>query len=219
MSRPIVSPRIREQRLIYVFDLFGTAVFAITGALAAGRKRMDFFGVMVVGLVTAVGGGTIRDLVLGLRPVFWVADVSYVTLGLAAAAVTFIGAPFLRLPRRAFVLPDAIGLAVFTIIGAGRTLDAGFPPLIAVVMGIITGVGGGMIRDVLCREMPLILSREIYATASLAGGVIFVALLEAGVAHSAAVVAAMLVILLLRLAALHWNLSLPTFRAADDEPD
>jgi len=203
--------------VIRTFDLAGTAVFAVTGALVAGRKRMDVFGVAVVGLVTALGGGTLRDLILGSGPVFWSKDTAYVVVALVAAATTFFLAGMVRMPTRALVVADALGLAIFTIVGAQRALDGHFSPLIAVVMGTMTGVFGGIVRDLLCGEVPLILRKEVYATASLAGGLVFVLFLRLQMSMPVAAVIAAAVILVIRLAAIHWGLSLPTFRAPENE--
>lgn len=193
--------------MIYTLDLFGTAVFAATGALTAGRKHMDVFGVVVVALVTALGGGTARDIVLGVGPVFWVHDAAYVLVATGAALATFAVARFARLPSRALLFADAFGLAVFTAIGAQKAVAAGAPDLIAVLMGVMTGVAGGMIRDVLCGEIPMILRKEIYATASLAGGTAFVLLRPSGADHDVAMAVAVVVVLAVRLAAIHWRLA------------
>jgi uncharacterized membrane protein YeiH len=197
--------------MIHLLDLFGTAVFAATGALAAGRKHMDVFGVVVVALVTALGGGTARDVVLGVGPVFWVQDVAYIVVAACAAVGTFVLARFTRMPERALLVADAFGLAVFTAIGAQKAFAAGAGGIIAVIMGVMTGVVGGMLRDVLCAEIPLILRKEIYATASLAGGTAFVLLRSGDVDRLAATAAAVVIVLVVRLAAIHWRLSLPLF--------
>jgi uncharacterized membrane protein YeiH len=214
--------------MIHLLDLFGTAVFAATGALAAGRKHMDVFGVVVVALVTALGGGTARDIVLGVGPVFWVQDAAYVVVAVCAALSTFVLARFARLPERALVVADAFGLAVFTAIGAQKAFAAGAATasgaagaigLIAVIMGVMTGVVGGMARDVLCGEIPLILRKEIYATASLAGAVAFVLLRGNGAGRVPATAVAVAVVLVVRLAAIHWRLSLPLFPERGGEAD
>jgi len=197
--------------MIHLLDLFGTAVFAATGALAAGRKHMDVFGVVVVALVTALGGGTARDVVLGAGPVFWVHDAAYVVVAGCAALGTFVLARFARLPGRALLVADAFGLAVFTAVGAQQAFASGAGGLITVIMGVMTGVVGGMLRDVLCGEIPLILRKEIYATASLAGAVAFVLLRSNGVERLPATAAAVGIVLVVRLAAIHWRLSLPIF--------
>ncbi|MEA3368413.1 MAG: trimeric intracellular cation channel family protein [Planctomycetota bacterium] len=197
--------------VLYVLDLFGVVVFAVTGALAAGRKRMDLFGVTVLALATALGGGTVRDLVLGARRVFWVDDPLYVVVGAAGAVLTFTVARLWRLPERVLLVGDAFGLAVFTVIGAGKALAMDVSPIICVLMGMMTGTVGGMIRDVLSSEIPLILRREIYATASLCGAVVYVVLATFWPGAWFSVAAAVAVVLAIRLAAIRWDLSLPTF--------
>src|SRR5699024_7657094 len=146
------------QTIFYWSDLFGTAVFAFSGVLMAGRLRMDGFGVIVLAAVTAIGGGTIRDLIIGADKVFWTVDSWYLWVILGTA---LIGQFMAKLPRRLpwYILPlaDAFGLAIFTIIGAEKALEYGYSGMVAVVMGVITGVAGGMIRDVLAREIPMVL--------------------------------------------------------------
>ena len=197
--------------LIYILDLFGVAVFAITGSLAAGRKHMDLFGVVVLAIVTSLGGGTIRDLIIGAGPVFWISDPVYLFVASITALLTFLVSRFHDFPRYILLIADAFGLAVFTVVGIERALAFEMSPGIAVVMGIMTGVAGGMMRDVLSGEIPLILSRELYATASLCGAVVFFIILTAFHSHSLAVFVSILVTLALRLSAIKWNLSLPTF--------
>ncbi len=152
--------------LVYWLDIVGTAVFAISGVLLAGKLRMDPFGVLVLGVVTAVGGGTIRDMALDNGPVFWVKDPTDLVVAMVTSMLTIL---LVRQPRRLpkWMLPvlDAVGLAVFVGIGVNKAFLAETGPLVAVCMGVITGVGGGIIRDVLAREIPMILRTEIYATA------------------------------------------------------
>lgn len=196
--------------LLLWLDLFGTIVFAVSGALAAGRKQMDLFGVMVLAFVTAIGGGTVRDLVLGATPVLWIAKPMYIWLALAAGFATVALARHVRVPRNLLPLADALGLATFCVIGTERALLLGFGPGVAIVMGVMTAVVGGMIRDILCGEVPLILRKEIYATAALLGAAVtagFVMLDMPLVGTWAGFSAA----LALRLAALYGNLSLPLF--------
>lgn len=200
--------------VIYALDLFGVAVFAVTGSLAAGRKRMDIFGALVVALATALGGGTFRDLILGAHPVFWIADPTYIVVVAAASMLTFAAArrlgPLGSL-NRALQIADAFGLAVFTVIGARKALSLDVAPLISVIMGVMTGVAGGMVRDILSGDIPLVLRAEIYATASLCGAVAFVLLVPALPSERAALIAGAGVTLALRLAAIRWKLSLPVF--------
>jgi len=202
-----------------MFDLIGTAVFAITGALAAGKKKMDIFGVVVLGCVTALGGGTLRDVILDIRPVFWISDPLYLVVAMLAAIGTLILARNLRLPSMLLMYADAVGLAVFTVIGFQKGFQATHTYSIAIVMGVTTGVAGGIIRDVLAGEIPLILRQEIYASASLGGAVLFALLSHFNLASSFTVSVAVLTTLAIRLAALHWNLTLPIFRLKDERKD
>ncbi|MCG9711400.1 trimeric intracellular cation channel family protein [Shewanella insulae] len=197
---------------IYFFDLCGTAVFALSGALAAGRHRMDPFGVIVLASVTAIGGGSIRDALLGTTPVFWIRDPNYIIVILATVLLALI---FIRRPKKVpqYTLPvaDAFGLALFTVIGAEKALNLGLSGMIAVVMGLITGVGGGIIRDILCRQIPMILRTEIYATASIFGGIGYTCAITWGLADKVALALAMISALVIRLAAIKWHLRLPAF--------
>ncbi|WP_133406139.1 trimeric intracellular cation channel family protein [Parashewanella tropica] len=197
---------------IYFFDLWGTAVFALTGALAAGHHRMDPFGVLVLAGVTAVGGGSIRDALLGTTPVFWLQDPTYILIVLATVIATII---FNRTSPNApwYVLPiaDALGLALFTIIGTEKALSLGLSSISAVIMGVLTGVGGGIIRDVLCRQVPMVLRTEIYATASIVGGITYCLCLSISIDHFTSMCIAMSCAFAIRLAAIKWHLSLPAF--------
>jgi uncharacterized membrane protein YeiH len=200
------------EQIVYVSDMFGTAVFAFSGVLVAGRLRMDAFGVLVLAAVTAIGGGTIRDMILGATPVFWVRDTLYIWVILLTA---LLGMWLVRLPKRLpwYVLPvaDAFGLALFTVIGAQKALHFGASGLIAVLMGTMTGVAGGMIRDVLAREIPMVLQKEIYATACILGGIVYTVALECSLDRVLAMFISMAVVFGLRVAAIYWHLSLPTF--------
>jgi len=167
--------------LIYILDMFGTAIFAISGVLLAGRLRMDPFGVVVLASVTAIGGGTIRDMALGATPVFWIHDTNYLW-------VIFI-----------------------TCIVSMWALRFGASPMVAVIMGVITGCGGGVIRDVLAREVPMVLRTEVYATACILGGIIHTSALSLGVHADVAAFAGIITTLTIRLAAIRWHLSLPAF--------
>ena len=166
--------------LIYVLDLAGTAVFASSGAIMAARLRMDPFGMMVLASLPAVGGGTLRDLILGVRPVFWVADPNYLFVIMATALATMMFVNHLnRIPEKLLLVLDALGLALFCIVGARKSLQFDTSWTIAVVMGVMTGVAGGMMRDIVCRQIPMILRKEIYATACIAGALVFIGLRRA----------------------------------------
>lgn len=193
---------------LYILDLFGTAVFAVTGALVAREKQMDIFGVIVVALVTAIGGGTLRDMILGRTPVFWVNDPAYIIVGVGAAVLTIPLALMNLFPRRPLLIADAFGLSVFTVIGTQTALDFGVSAFIAVLLGVMSSVTGGIIRDVLSNQIPLILRKEIYATASLCGGVVYILLMNNEHFVDIAMISGMLVTLLLRLAAIRWGWSL-----------
>ncbi len=198
--------------LLYLIDLFGTAIFAISGVLLAGRIKMDPFGVIVLGSVTAIGGGTIRDMSLGAMPVFWVTDTHYLWVILITCALTMF---IVRRPKRIawWVLPvcDAIGLAVFVGIGVEKAMKYQSSALVAIIMGIITGCGGGIIRDVLAREVPMVLRSEVYATACLIGGIFHTSALALGYNAQTAFLSGVLSTLVIRLGAIRWHLSLPTF--------
>ncbi|MEZ9626281.1 TRIC cation channel family protein [Aliivibrio fischeri] len=198
--------------LIYIIDMFGTAIFAISGVLLAGRLKMDPFGVTVLASVTAIGGGTIRDMALGATPVFWINDTNYLLVIFITCILTML---IIRRPRRLpwYVLPvsDAIGLAVFVGIGVEKALNYNADPMVAVIMGVITGCGGGIIRDVLAREVPMVLRSEVYATACILGGIVHTSALEFNVQSSTAMLLGVTATLIIRLAAIRWHLSLPTF--------
>jgi uncharacterized membrane protein YeiH len=148
------------ETLLYFLDLFGIVVFAITGSLAAGRKRMDLLGVIVLAIVTAVGGGTIRDILLGVTPVFWVSAPIYILMALVTGIVFFILVRFYKTPEKILSIADAFGLAVFTVLGTQKALALGTHIGIAILMGVMTGVVGGVIRDMLSGEIPLILKKR-----------------------------------------------------------
>jgi uncharacterized membrane protein YeiH len=198
--------------------LLGVAVFAISGVLAAGRKRLDWLGVVVIAVVTAIGGGTLRDLLLNRHPIFWIADPRYLGVILAATACTLSYVRF-RIPnRRALLVADALGLAFFTTGGLQIAQQAGLSPLLAILMGAITGVAGGMIRDVLCAEIPLILRRgQLYGTATIVGAALYLLGERAGLSRDADQLLGMSVIVLVRFAAIRWRLELPVLSLAEQE--
>lgn len=197
--------------MIYWLDLFGIAVFACSGALAAGQKRMDLFGVVVLAFVTAVGGGTLRDLVIGNAPVFWVRDPVYVWVALGAGLLTFLAAHLHRFSADTLVIADALGLAVFSVLGTRVGVAQVGPGIIAAMTGVMSGVVGGILRDVLVNRVPLVLRREIYASAALLGAIALQLLDAAGLATPYPALLAGALVLALRLAAVRWQLHLPAF--------
>lgn len=198
--------------LIYMLDLLGVAVFATSGALKASQKQMDVFGFVLVAAVTGIGGGTLRDLLLGIQPVFWVARVEYLAISAALAVIVFFVAHRLRSRQRWLVWADAIGLATFCVVGAQVALSVGTPVAVAVLMGVMTATFGGVIRDVLCNEVPLILRREIYATAAALGALVYVTVFGITGSEPLSVALAFAVALGARGAGIAFRLSLPSYR-------
>jgi uncharacterized membrane protein YeiH len=190
------------------------AVCAISGVLAANGKHMDLFGAIMLALATALGGGTVRDLCLGIDPVFWVSAPDYLIISLLTAIGTFILARRFRFPERTLRLADAFGLALFGIIGTEKALQLQAPVSVALFMGVITGVAGGIIRDVLRSELPLVFRPQIYlySTAIFGGASIFVLLEKTLGADTSHRYIGMAIILALRLAAMRWRLALPIFK-------
>ena len=197
---------------------FGVAVSAISGVLAARGKKVDLFGVVVLALVTAFGGGTLRDLCLGATPVFWIKASGFVVTAIAAALVTFVTARWLTIPRKWFEPADAVALAMFTIVGASTSLKHETGGLIAVVLGTMTGVAGGILRDVLLNEVPLVFRKDInlYATAAISGATVYVLIQHFLQQPLWSVPAGVAVILIMRLLAIRWEWRLPEFSTKHD---
>ena len=196
-------------------DWFGTAVFAVTGALVASRKRMDIFGFILLGAATGIGGGSLRDLMLGALPVFWVREPVYLAICVGVSAASFFLVHIPESRYRALLWLDAAGLALFCVVGADRALAAGAGGFIAAAMGVISATFGGIIRDILGGEIPLILRKEIYVTAALAGASAFVALVALGAAPAGAALAGFSLCFVIRALALHYGWSLPAYRARE----
>jgi uncharacterized membrane protein YeiH len=206
--------------ILYLLELIGVAVFAVSGALAAGRKRLDLLGVLLIATVTAIGGGTLRDLLLNRHPVFWIEDPTYLPVILAAAALTVVSSRFRPPPRTSLLIADAFGLALFTISGAQIAEARGLPAIIVVVMGAITGTAGGVLRDVLCGEIPLLLRQtDLYATTAILGVIVYLAAEAAGLSVPQASLLGMATVAGLRIAAIVWGLRLPVFRLPEEPGD
>lgn len=196
---------------LLLLNYLGTIVFAITGAYAAARKGMDIIGVIMLACVVGNGGGTMRDLFLGL-PAFWVIQHGYLWASIIAALGALLLARFFSTPDRTILVGDALGLGVFVVTGAAKTLALGYAPSIAVLMGILTGAGGGILRDMLCNEIPLFMRREIYISAALLGGIIYILLLRIPTLSSIAAPASIVCTFSIRLAAMYYNWNLPAFK-------
>ncbi len=196
-----------------VLDWLGIIVFATTGALVASRKEMDIVGFALLATVTGIGGGTLRDLVLGLTPVFWVRQPEYLLVCVGVAGLTFFTAHLPQSRYRILLWLDAIGMAVFAVAGTQIALAAGASEIIAIAMGVATATFGGIIRDVLGGETPIILSREIYVTAALLGAALQVAFSKLGFAETTASMAGFVGAFALRAAAMRYGWSLPRYKS------
>lgn len=202
---------------MFALDLAGVAVFAVSGALAAGRKRLDVLGVVVIALVTAVGGGTLRDVLLDRHPIFWIAHPAYLAVIVGAALGTVVYVRFRRPPAHSLQVADALGLALFAIAGAQVADAHALPAATVVFMGTITGVAGGVVRDVLTAEIPIVLRpSQLYATAAIAGTSLYVGLVRLGADAALAAGAGMAAVAAIRVAAMVWDLRLPAMRLPDD---
>ncbi len=193
---------------IYTIDYGGTFVFAISGALAGMKRQFDVFGVFILALVTAIGGGTLRDLLIGSTPVGWMLSPIYVYIVVGAVVFTYAFRAHLRKLRRSMFLFDTIGIALYTILGLQKALSYELAPVISVMLGVVSATFGGVIRDVLSGEVPLIFRTEIYASACLAGGIFFL-LFDSWLGNVAGMTTAIIVVFLIRLFAVkyHWSLS------------
>ena len=206
-------PHIPElSNVVTLLGYCGIAVFAVSGALDAARNRMDILGFMLIGTATGLGGGTLRDLLLGLAPVYWVREPAYISLCLVVGALTYFVAPHIASRKRALVWMDAIGLALFCVTGTQIALVQGVAPLVALCMGVMTATFGGIIRDVLCGESLVLGGRELYVTAALAGASTHLLLVQLQLPDDLALVGGFGVALLLRSAAILFGLQLPAYR-------
>lgn len=197
---------------LYILDLIGTFVFAISGIRLAAKKDLDLFGAAVIGFVTAVGGGTVRDVILGSFPVGWVNDLLYPLAVLVAIPVTLIFKKHLIQLTRTLFIFDTIGIAIFTILGLQKSLSLGIHPAMSIVMGMVSAVVGGVIRDILCNEIPLILRREIYATACLIGALVFTVLENTPIPQEANVIITVIAIVIIRVLSIKYKWSLPRIK-------
>ncbi len=197
--------------LLLLLDLLGVAVFAVSGALAAGRRRMDIFGVVVLATVTAVGGGTLRDLLLGSSPVFWVRQPVYLLVAAGAGIFTFFAAHRRTIDGTLLNWADALGLSLFAVTGAQLSARVSDSPLIIILMGVVTATAGGVIRDVLANRVPLIFRSDLYATAALCGAGTWYLLVALAVPVEMALFGGGAITLALRLGAMRWHWSLPVF--------
>jgi len=204
--------------VLQVLDLFGVFVFAISGAAVAARKQLDLFGALVLATVTALGGGTLRDVLLDRHPLGWFGDATPLLAVLAAVLLSVLWCRWRPLPRHALAVADAIGLGVFCVVGTRIALEAGQSGVIAVILGVMSGACGGLIRDVLCAEVPMVLRQDVYATAAAAGCTLLLAMDRLAVAPGIGLLAGGGLIVVLRLGAIFCDWHLPRFvlRGEDD---
>ena len=199
-----------EINYIYILDLIGTVVFAITGALAAKEHKMDVFGMLILSFVTGVGGCTLRDMMIGSTPVFWMKNPFYILMIVLGVVLPIV---FKKMSewKKSILFFDAIGLGVFTVIGVEKGIDFGLHPVIAVALGAVTGCFGGLIRDILRNQIPAVLHKEIYATASLTGGIMFFVLNYLGFHSDLVAVLTAFIVFIIRVLALKYRWELPKF--------
>jgi len=198
--------------ILHYLDLVGVGVFAVSGVLAARSRGLDLLGVIVIAAITAIGGGTLRDLLLNRHPIFWITDAQYLTVIVASALLTVAYVRVRPAPEGVLLVADALGLALFALSQAEVAEAAQCPPIIVVLMGTMTGVAGGVLRDVITAQVPLILRREIYATAAIVGVALYLLLQAFGLQRSRAFAVGMVAVVAIRLLAIRWHLQLPVFR-------
>jgi uncharacterized membrane protein YeiH len=197
--------------LLHYLFILGICVESMTGALAAGRKKMDFFGVLVIANITALGGGTVRDALFNTYPLTWVTHPEYLLYTSVSALIAILIAPYLVKAKKIFLILDAVGLSAFVVIGTQKILSHGMPASIAVVAGMTTGICGGMLRDILCNDIPLVLRKELYAIIALAGAILYLSLLNLQIPKNTSIIIALLGIFISRLLAILFHLKVPIF--------
>ncbi|MGB5418840.1 trimeric intracellular cation channel family protein [Algibacter sp.] len=201
--------------MYYIIDILGLISFAISGALVAFNKRMDVFGVLIIAFVTSVGGGTLTDLLIGNTPVGWMKNIIYVYIILGSAVFAIIFRSKINYLRTSLFLFDTIGIGLYTLLGIEKGLNANLHPLICIALGTMTASFGGVIRDILCNEIPIIFRKEVYATACILGGITFFALRKFNVPESIILIVSGAVVIVVRLLAVKFKIALPNIYSKD----
>ena len=196
--------------MFYTIDILGTIAFAISGVLIAFNKRMDLFGILIIAFVTAVGGGTLRDLLLGDVPVSWMTDITYSYVIIGSAIFAIVLRNKINYLRTSLFLFDTIGIGLYTVIGVEKGINAELHPLICIALGTITASFGGVIRDILCNEIPVIFRKEIYATACILGGLVYFLLIKLPIDTNLVFVISGSVVIAVRLLAVKFKIGLPS---------
>jgi len=196
--------------MFYTIDILGTIAFAISGVLIAINKKMDLFGILIIAFVTAVGGGTLRDILIGQTPVSWMKDMTFTYVILGSAVFAIIARRKINYLRTSLFLFDTIGIGLYTVVGVEKGISAGLHPIISIALGTISACFGGVIRDMLCNEIPVIFRKEIYATACILGGLSYFLLRKLPIDSNVVFVIAGLIVIVVRLLAVKFKIALPS---------
>ncbi len=203
--------------MFYIIDILGTIAFAISGVLIAMNKRMDPFGILIIAFVTAVGGGTLRDILIGQTPVAWMTDMTFTYVILITTVLTILFRSKINYLRTSLFLFDTIGIGLYTVVGIEKGLSAGLHPIICIALGTISACFGGVIRDILCNEIPVIFRKEIYATACILGGLTYFLIRKLPIENNFVFVIAGVVVIIVRLIAVKFKISLPNLYKKQSE--
>jgi uncharacterized membrane protein YeiH len=196
--------------MFYFIDILGTIAFAVSGVLVAMHKKMDIFGILIIAFVTSVGGGTLRDILIGQVPVSWMLDMTYTYVIIGASVFAVILRDKINYLRTSLFLFDTIGIGLYTVVGIEKGLNAGLNPIICIALGTISACFGGVLRDILCNEIPVIFRKEIYATACILGGVFYFLIRKLPIDSDLIFVIAGLVVILIRILAVKFKIALPS---------
>lgn len=206
-----------EINLFNILEILGTAAFAISGALSTMNRKLDVFGIFIIAFVTGIGGGTVRDILIGSTPVTWMENIIYIYLIGIVTILAIIFRKKINYLKTSLFLFDTIGLGIFTIIGVETGIRNNLDPIISIALGVMTGTFGGVIRDILCNEIPVIFRKEIYATACLIGGLVFIILHELGVEREIIYIVTSLIVISIRLVVVKFKISLPSFYLSSED--